>query len=148
MYLLNLRSAKTASLEPRDYKAANSLYFDYRPDDNFDSDSLSSEEASDEDDMDERDGGGDFDESSSSGSASSDSDLARRKRRRNESVALAKKARLLAKARKKNFKMMKLRAGIVGHTNDHLRSEVAGESLLERMRECDTCGALSKPLLN
>ena len=68
------------------------------------------------------------------------------------------KARLKAKARKKKLKMMQLRAGMFAssglrgaggyQTDQHLRAEVAEEDLLERMQECDSCGALSKPLLN
>jgi len=33
MYLINLRTGQSVSLEPKDHKEANQFFFDYRPSD-------------------------------------------------------------------------------------------------------------------
>ena len=63
-------------------------------------------------------------------------------RKTDDITSLAKKARLLAKTRKKKFRMMQHKRV------EHDESEASEDELIQRLKECDSCGALSKPLLN
>jgi len=103
IYLFNLRTAKTASLEPRDHKYANDFFYDFRL--SNDNEGLSS--GSDGN----FEGDGDQEEESSSFSDDSSASDADSNKFTESAATQAKKARLLAKTRKKKFQMMRLQNG-------------------------------------